>query len=412
MPDDSFQIIIEGREIVVESAKFLLTMNTGADALTAVMPWQPGLDPDLDDITSPYGYQEAEIYIGGTLQMIGRLYNVEHTTNGEGTTKELEVFSKTADIIDSTVIPPFEANRIGLLERCKQQCEDFGIEVKTTPDVKLLKPRTVPIRRLMTARERRSYEKSVLSQFKTTFPVEPIKQAYLSSGELPKNKIAGGYKITVGRKTIYEEIKFARVSAEQTETIFFHLSKLAALRGYLLSCTRESDLLITKANVDGNPVGTIEEGEPLTDSYNARFDGRNRFSMYRAIASSSRSKQAAKTGTAEDRVVSVARYLTFRAGSNLPGQAGNAAEWRKNKVAADSMPTSFPVNSIYAPNGKLWEPNTLVTVVSPTLGIKKGFTFLITQVEFDYTSAGITANLQLKPPSVYRTGAIIEPWLE
>jgi len=410
--DNDFKIIIDGREIVVESATLLKTMDTGADAATAVMPWQPGLDADLDYITRPYSYSNVEIFIGVKLQMLGRLYNTEHKTDESGTTKELEIFSKTADIIDSTVIPPYEANNIGLFERCKQQCSEFGIEVIIDDDIQLFKKRSFAIRRMMSEREKRDYISKQLANFKGTIPVEPIKQEYLSAQDSLQKKIAGGYRVTVGRKTIYEEVRFPRVSAEQTDTIFAHLAKLASLRGYLLSCTAYGDLLITKAKTDSKPVGTIIEGDSLTSVYSAKFNGRNRFSMYRAIATSSRKNKTAKTGVAQDTVVPLARYLTFRAGASIPGQAGNAADWKKNKIAADSMPTNFPVNDIYAPNGELWKPNTTVDVISQTLSIKKGFTFLITRVKFNYVSSGITADLEIKPPSVYTKGDIKEPWLE
>jgi len=133
--------------------------------------------------------------------------------------------------------------------------------------------------------------------------------------------------------------------------------------------------------------------------------------MYRALASSSRSRRAGSAGVVRDPVVTAPRVLTFKADDNLPGEAPNAAVWRKNKSAADSMNISFPVTSWYAPNGKLWEPNTTVTVISPTIGLKGGFTFLITQVEYNFSASGANATLQLKPPTTYTTGEVIEPWL-
>ena len=75
------------------------------------------------------------------------------------------------------------------------------------------------------------------------------------------------------------------------------------------------------------------------------------------------------------------------------------------------MTLSFPVNSWYGPDEKLWQVNTAVTVISDTLSTKKGFTYLITRVEFKYSNRGNTAVLQLKPPSVYSTDSeLVEPW--
>jgi len=396
---DELTLVIEGREIIVESARLLRTMDTCADALTALMPWEPGLDDELDQITRPYGYQAASVYIGGELQMEGLLYNVGQKLSSEGSSKDLEIFTKTADIIDSTVIPPYEASNISLTARCKQQCEPFGIEIVIGDGVNLIRERRVVSRRY-TAR-RREIPAGVQS-IGGILNLRPTTQSVDTGGT---------WRIT-GTRIIREEERFSRVSAEQTDSIFDHLKKLASQKGLLLSCDKYGNLLITKANTEGEPVGTIDEIIPLTSAYETRFSGRDRFAMYRALASSSRSRRTGGAGVARDPVVTAPRVLTFQADDNLPGEAPNAAAWRKNKSAADSLGLSFPVNTWYAPNGKLWEPNTTVTVISPTIGIKNGFTFLISQVEFVYESSGISANLQLKPPTTYTTGEIIEPWLE
>ena len=177
-------------------------------------------------------------------------------------------------------------------------------------------------------------------------------------------------------------MKFARVSAEQTDTIFEHLKKIAAQRGILLSCTWDGNLLLTRANTDDKPIGTIEEGDANAENYTADYNGRNRYRYYRAIATSSRKGKTAKTGVTEDTVLKSQRYLTFRADANIPGEALNSAEWRRNKSAAEAMTIQFPVSSWYGPDGKLWRPNTQITVVSPTIGLQSGYTMLITSVEF------------------------------
>ncbi len=393
---DDFTLIIDGREVVATSAKFMRSMDTCADAFTAEIPWFPGKDPEFDRITAPYSYSKCKIYIGGNLESEQILYNVKHKRDKSGTVKELGGFTKTADIIDSTVLPPYEASNISLTARCKQQCEPHGIQVVIGDGVNLLVPKTVSIGKYV----------PVVNQMGINTAQGFIKTMPLIDKPIETGKT---YKIT-GKKTTYEEMKFARVSAEQTETIFEHLRKLAAQRGLLLSCTWDGNLLITRANTDDKPVGTIEEGEPTAEGFGADFNGRKRFHFYRAIASSSRKGRTAKTGVAEDDVLKNQRYLTFRVDDNIPGEALSAAEWRKNKSAADAMTIPFPVSTWYAPDDKLWRPNTKVSVKSPVIA-SSGFTFLITQVEFSFAASGNSATLNLKPPSVYTTGIIEEPWL-
>ena len=344
-------LIIEGREIVCDTIKFLRTMDTCADGFTATFPWVPYLDPELDRVTKPYGYQESGLYIAGDLKMVGVLYIVKHILNDSGRVKELEGFSKTADIIDSSVRYPFEENNLDLKDRCESQMDS-------------------PV----TNRQ---------------FDIDVI----VDDG------------VDVGGK-------FKRIESEQTDNCFKNLAELAKQRSCILSCTRDGDLLITKANTTGVPVGTIEEQVGITQEFDATFNGRDRFKYYEAIVQSSKSTKTKSKQQAEDTVVTRPRFLTFSADESLPGEAKNVAQWRKNKAAADSLQKAFPVNSWYAPNGELWDVNTLVTVKSPTMGTgEKGFTFLITRVEFTYTASGATAQLSLLPPSAYTDGEIGEPWL-
>jgi prophage tail gpP-like protein len=211
---------------------------------------------------------------------------------------------------------------------------------------------------------------------------------------------------------IREDQKFVYVGADQTEKIYDHLKKLATQFGIILSCTPRGDLLLIRPNVNAKLIGTIEEERPAgeTEKYEISFKGRERFAKYRAIASSSKHHRSAKPGEAIDKTVKAPRVFTFKATDSIPGEAKNAAEWRKNKAAADSLSIPFPVNSWYGPDGKLWQPNTIVTVISPTIGVPKGYNFLISQVELDYKKSGTTGELKLIPPSFYTTGEIDEPW--
>jgi prophage tail gpP-like protein len=388
---DKLKIILGTREIVVESATYIKTMDTGADACSAVMPWEPGRDSVIDKITAPYSYSNAQIYIGDELQSEMVLYDVTHKTTSSGTSKDLEMFSKIADIIDSTVRPPYEMNKVKLTDRCKQQCEPYGISVVVGDDA---------------AEE--LHKKRKVSQ---TIGYR-AKSITLSTGEVMYSE----YKTIPIKKSklVTDEKKFPRVKAEPTDTVWEHLAKLAAQRGLILSCTKYGDLLITTANENSRIVGSIEEGQTsLSSEYQAIFSGRNRFNSYKAIVKSSGSSRASKTQKAFDPVVQRPRLLTFNADDDIPGEAKSAAEWRKNKSAADAMSISFPVNSWYAPDNTLWQPNTRVIIKSKTIGTeKKGFTFLITRVEFKYSASGTSAILELKPPTVYTTGEIEEPWSE
>ena len=69
------------------------------------------------------------------------------------------------------------------------------------------------------------------------------------------------------------------------------------------------------------------------------------------------------------------------------------------------------VNGWIAPDGNLWRENTFISVVSKSLFVPNGFTFLIRQVGYNLDSqGGKRARLSLIPPFVYAGGEIREPW--
>lgn len=357
-PDD-LTILVGGVAIPVLSAKIIITMDTAADGWSARIPWTPGQDARVDKVTRPYGYERAAAYIGNELQVAGLLYTVSPEMTDQGLTKELIGYSFTADAIDSSVKPPYERNNVTLKQLAKEFAElDLGVKVVFDADF-------------------------------------------------------GG--------------KFDRVCAQEGQSIFHHLAQLAAQRGGLVSNTREGGLLFWKAKTDQKPVGTIQEGKPFVTGWKATYDGRKRFREYRCITAGIKGKagpsaliaRAPATAAVKrkpptvieiDEAVPRSRCQIFRADDTTPGNIADAAKWRRNKQFVEALTLPFPVSTWYAPNGKLWNVNTTVTVISPTLGVKQGFTFLIRSVEFDYSTKGRTAMLHLVPPEAYSGKAIGEIW--
>jgi prophage tail gpP-like protein len=219
-PDD-FTVIIDGEEIIVESGRVVRTMDTVADGWTASTSW------NLDDITftgktRPFAYNDAIAYLGGRKMVSGVLYTIENIQNDDGVFKNLEGFSYTADLIDSSVQPPHEQKLVTLQARIEDQVSPYGIPVALDPIV-LTNPGFI----------------------------EP----------------------------------FDKVTANKTDTVFDHLSSLAMQRGVLLSSTVDGELFITRTAI-GKPVGTIEDNIPPGQEFRARFDGRARWKTYKAIGQS------------------------------------------------------------------------------------------------------------------------------
>lgn len=337
---DDFTIVVEGRELVVESARAIRTTDTAADAFSATIVYNQE-NEELFRLLRPYGYNSAQLFVGGKLMITGRLYNIGISI-GDQIRKDLEFFSNTVDIVDSNrANPPYEFKNNDL----KQIAE------------LLTKPFQIPV----------------------VFEGSP-----------------GG--------------KFERVTMSPTEKIFDFLAKLAKQRSYLVTSTKEGELLFTQANTGQKPIGSIQEGYPPFQTAEGKFDGRSRWQGYKAL--SKRRGKSTKSAVSKDLSVPISRFRVFNADDTTAGDIQKAADWERSKQLADSLTTKIPVTSWYGPDGNLWAENTILTVKSDYFYIPQGFDYLIRAVEFLFDADGRTAELSLVPPQVYTGEVIDEPWIE
>jgi len=119
---DEMTIVIGDREVPIQSGTITRTMDTMADGWTAVLAFDPD-DPTYDDfrdLFKPFAYPEAVAYLGGRRMVTGYLYAVDLSNSEDGRSVTLEGWSKTADLVDSTIKSPYQAKKITLEDRIKE----------------------------------------------------------------------------------------------------------------------------------------------------------------------------------------------------------------------------------------------------------------------------------------------------
>lgn len=126
MFDDKIIIKINNQEIKATSIRVKLFLDTCADQWTASVPWDHGIDLNFDESTKPFGYQKAEVFVGGEKKITGFLYDVLQVSDADGRRKELTGFSKTIDIVDSNAIPPYQQSNVTLKQRAEKLLEPFS----------------------------------------------------------------------------------------------------------------------------------------------------------------------------------------------------------------------------------------------------------------------------------------------
>jgi len=344
--DEGFRLKLGGRILPVMAGRVLRTMDTPADGWSAIIAWEPGQDAQLDALTEPGAFPEASVYLDGNLMVQGRLYNVKSSSGNEGRILELEGFSKTVDIVDSHLFPPYQYQDLTLVGFCVELFKITGIGII----------------------------------------------------------IDEGLNVDIGG--VFKEEKIS-----PTETISGFLQKLADRKSAMLSSTREGDLLITRANTRKPVIGTIEEGVSPVSKWELDFKGRQLFRTYRGVLQ----KQAmpeGKTIIAVDKTVTFQRIKTFMVTKGDEKDLEAAVRWERNKTLAEAMTFSLPIDTWYAPDGRLWTENSSVLVKSSTMRVPNGFTFIIRRVEFIWGENGKTAVLDLTPPSLYTKQDPVLPWAE
>lgn len=202
---------------------------------------------------------------------------------------------------------------------------------------------------------------------------------------------------------------FDRVTAEPSQTAGNHLLSLAKQRGVLVSSTVKGDLLLSIPNLKGEPVATIEEGVEGFTGFQASYDGRSRFSDYRVIGETPFDEP--NNAVAKDKGVSVTRFRTKTIGETTQGEMIKAANFEKTKFLSNALTLPISARGFTRENGERWKKGEYVTLISPTLFIKKGFLMLIKSVEFSIDDLGEVSLLTLAPPSVFSGEDIEEPWL-
>lgn len=125
---DGLSLAIGGVGVPAESLRVVRSLDSLADGWTATIAWLPGDDPALDHRIRPYGYTDAAAFIEGELAISGRLYGVSPALSARSQI-DLEGWSFAADMIDSTLKPPYEANNVTLRQRVEDVAATFNLSV-------------------------------------------------------------------------------------------------------------------------------------------------------------------------------------------------------------------------------------------------------------------------------------------
>lgn len=238
---------------------------------------------------------------------------------------------------------------------------------------------------------------STISKFPLEFNKNNLKQII--------NEIVSQFNIEV----VFNEDPgplFEKVVANIDESVFSFISRLAKVRGFLLSVNEEGTLIIQRANVNGKTETSIIEGQSPFLSANARYDSTKRFSTF-SVFSQSINNNSTKSIVEDSSLISVFRPISFIEKNLIDGDVLTAAKWKRSKALGESNDINVFVSSWKNPKNNIWKTNEKISFKSDSLQIKKETDFLIKDVDFFIDSkGGKIAVLNLTLPETY---TILEP---
>ncbi|MCP1290940.1 hypothetical protein NK214_12140 [Chromobacterium sp. S0633] len=200
-----------------------------------------------------------------------------------------------------------------------------------------------------------------------------------------------------------------QVNLAWSETPYSVIEQHARYRQLLVYEDEYGNLVLARATMPdkGGDYPVIEEGKNI-ESGNSMFSMDSRFSEYVVRRLSIDLMSDVGGGPDVLAVVTDPGVPRFRRRS-LIAETGDGADftvskargnWEAARRAGRSLQVNLTVDSWRDGSGKLWTPNTLVTVRAPSLRLQS-LTWLIAEVTYRRDATGTHADLVLMPPQAF-----------
>lgn len=338
-----FTLVIEGEEIPVLSGRVFKSMDNCADGCNATVV----LNTKLKETIRPFGYQDAQVYLGGELVITGILYDVDPNITGEEKRCNLGIYNYSCDIIDSHHYPPYEFNLVTLGDLAEELIGGLGIIS--------------------------SFETNEGTEFFDRVCIDPQQSIFSFLNELANQR---GVLITSNEKG---EILFIRadINSKPIETI--------------------KNVTDISANYKGRELFAVYRTSATTPSrekYTKKLKTKT-VQRYKTV-------QTIKIAEAYDRYVPASRQMTFSADNTHIDELPEAAEWQRSKRWSEALTISIPRIG-WRPQGSdnIYRENKLVTLLHEDIWLGNGFDFIIKSVDYMLDNGGATCTLKLTPPQAF-----------
>lgn len=195
---------------------------------------------------------------------------------------------------------------------------------------------------------------------------------------------------------------FDKVSIAPDKKIIEFLQELAKQRNLVISNTADGRLLFWQSVEPGNPVARFEDGKSPCGDVEAEFSPQDYFSQLTGFASRKRGKAPVKWTEQNPWLTGPLRSLTFKLEDTERGDAREATQAKMGRMFANIVTYTIPnIPTWRDPSGKLWKPNTTVTLLAPDAMVYAETEMLIRKVKLKQNKDATTADLVVCLPGAF-----------
>jgi prophage tail gpP-like protein len=206
---------------------------------------------------------------------------------------------------------------------------------------------------------------------------------------------------------------FERVALNPGEKVLPWLAGLAAQRDLVIGATEKGELLFSKAITSGAPVAHLRQKQSPVISVTPAFNPQKNYSSITGLTPTLVGLEGPQHTEKNSHLSGVLRPFTFESGNTIGSDLAASVRSKMGRMFGNVVGYSVPVSTWRDPQGKLWEPNTLITLDAAGAMIYGPYTFLIRSVILQKTAGAEQATLNLVLPGSF-AGLVPErlPWEE
>lgn len=204
---------------------------------------------------------------------------------------------------------------------------------------------------------------------------------------------------------------FERVACGRTKNIWRFLIDLARQRNGVFGSTARGDLEFRRSSEATNPVGNLVQGVSPLITVTPIFNPQEYYSHITGFESISPGVAGSKFTVNNTHLQAAIRPKSFSVNDAVGADVRAATEAKVGRMFGNMAAYTVVVESWRDPSGKLWAPDSTVTVLAPGSMIYTPYSFKIRSVTFNVDGDARTATLELILPGAF-SGKIPEtlPW--